>query len=370
MSETGQHRIRMHDWHAIGRFIIYLIGLLGVVYLAAWFYEKVCVAFFVAAFMAYLMNPLVDSLERRKINRPVAGLLILALILGLLVWIAVRLFPFLYDQLIDLVQQVPSLIDNLAKNFGKELREFLRDYGIRDNGAIDKALRGFNVVEQLLSRMQLAAQGALDAGAGLMGSLLSVVLVPVLAFYIVTEKAALTMTIRRITPRDLRPYGKKVIAIVDETLTNVIRGHIKVALTLAALYSIGFSAIGLSAGVAIGIAAGVCRVIPYLDIAVGLTLGVTYIFTQQLPTMMVLWLVGVIALVQLLDGILITPRLIGSKVGLHPMVVILTVIAAGSQFGFWGVLLAIPGAALFKALYKLILPVYRDSRWFTGERFS
>ena len=86
--------------------------------------------------------------------------------------------------------------------------------------------------------------------------------------------------------------------------------------------------------------------------------------------MMVLWLVGVIALVQLLDGILITPRLIGSKVGLHPMVVILTVIAAGSQFGFWGVLLAIPGAALFKALYKLILPVYRDSHWFTGERFS
>ena len=360
----------MHNWRAIARFVAYAAGLAAALYFGAWFYEKVFVSIFVATFIAYLMNPLVDALERRKVNRSVAGLFILLLVIGCLVWVAVRLFPFLYDQLIDLVQQVPSLIDNLAKNAAKDLREFLRDYGLRDNGAIDKALRGFNVVDQVLARVQLAVQGAVNAGAGLMGSLLSIFLVPILAFYIVTEKAALIMTVRRLTPRDLRPYGKKVVSIVDDTLTNVIRGHIKVALTLAALYSIGFSAIGLSAGVAIGIAAGICRVIPYLDIAVGLTLGVTYIFTQQLPTVTVLWLVGVIALVQMLDGVLITPRLIGSKVGLHPMVVILTVIAAGSQFGFWGVLLAIPGAALFKAFYKLVLPVYRDSRWFTGERLS
>jgi predicted PurR-regulated permease PerM len=368
MSETGQHRIRMHDWRAIGRFIVYLVGLSILLALASWFYQKVFVAVFVAAFMAYLMNPLVDALEKRKVHRSVAGLMILTLIFGLVLWIGVRLFPFLYDQLVDLVQQVPSLVDNVAKNVGKYLRQLLSEYGIRDNGAVDKALKGFNIVEQLLSRIQMAAQGALDASAGIMGSLLSVILVPVLAFYFVTEKTSLVLALRRITPRDLRPYGKKVILIIDETLTNVIRGHIKVALALAALYSIGFSSIGLSAGVAIGIAAGICRIIPYLDMVVGLTLGVTYIFTQQLPTITVLWLVGIITLVQFLDGILITPRLIGSKVGLHPMVVILTVIAAGAQFGFWGVLLAIPAAALFKALYKKILPVYRDSHWFTGER--
>ena len=147
---------------------------------------------------------------------------------------------------------------------------------------------------------------------------------------------------------------------------NVIRGHIKVALALACLYSIGFSAIGLSAGVAIGIAAGMCRVIPYLDVVVGLTLGVTYIFTQQIPVITVFWLVGVIGTVQIVDGAFITPKLIGAKVGLHPLIVILTVIASSAQFGFWGVLLAIPGAAVVKALYKLVLPVYRDSKWFSG----
>ena len=367
MSETAQHKLRIHDWNAIKRFVIFMLVLVAVVYGLSVFYANVMAPIFIAAFVAYLMNPLVNALESRKVPRSVGSLLILFLIFGVMVWAAIRLFPYLYDQLIGLVQQVPSLIDSLSKKIGMTLRETLKEYGIRDNGAVDQALKGFNIVEQGITRLQIAAQSVVNMSAGLMGSLLGLVLVPVLAFYFVAEKARIIQSIRRVTPRDLRPYGIRVAKIVDETLTNVIRGHVKVALTLACLYSIGFSVIGLSAGVAIGIAAGICRVIPYLDVLVGLTLGVTYIFTQQLPTITVFWLVGVIGTVQILDGVLITPRLIGSKVGLHPMVVILTVMASGAQFGFWGVLLAIPGAALVKALYKLVLPVYRDSTWFTGR---
>ncbi|MEI6397296.1 MAG: AI-2E family transporter [Pseudomonadota bacterium] len=367
MSDTAQHKLRIHDWNAIKRFVIFVAILVALVYGLAIFYASITVPVFIAAFLAYLMNPLVNALETRKVPRSVASLIILFLIFGLVSWAAVRLFPYLYEQLIGLVQQVPSLIDSFSKKIGLTLRETLKEYGIRDNGAVDHALKGFNLFEQGIARLQIAAQGVVNMSAGLMGSILGLVLVPILAFYFVAEKARLIQSIRRVTPRDLRPYGIRVANIVDETLTNVIRGHIKVALTLACLYSIGFSAIGLSAGVAIGIAAGICRVIPYLDVVVGLTLGVTYIFTQQISSITVFWLVGVIGTVQILDGVLITPRLIGSKVGLHPMVVILTVMASGAQFGFWGVLLAIPGAALIKALYKLVLPVYRDSSWFTGR---
>lgn len=339
---------------------------MAVVYAFAWFYAKVTVPVLLAGFLAYIVNPLVNAMEQRKINRKIASFLILIFIFGVLTWISVRLLPFLYDQLIGLVQQIPLLIENLSKNAGTFVRESLREYGIKDHGAIDRAFKGFNLVEQGLARIQIAAQSVFDVGAGVMGSLLSLVLLPILTFYFIAEKSRLIQGVRRITPRDLRPYGAKVANIIDETLVNVVRGHIKVAAALACLYSIGFSAIGLSAGVAIGIAAGICRVIPYLDVVVGLTLGVTYIFTQQLPVITVFWLVGVIGSVQIVDGAFITPRLIGAKVGLHPLVVILTVIAASSKFGFWGVLLAIPGAAIFKALYKLVLPVYRDSKWFTG----
>jgi predicted PurR-regulated permease PerM len=368
MSDTGLNQIRQHDWHAIKRFFIFIAALMAVLYGVSIYYHKVMIPISVALFMAYIMNPLVNVLEQKKINRGIATLIILIGLFGILTWAAIRLFPFLYEQLIGLVQQIPSLVDSFAKNAAHVLREKLSDYGLKDTGAVDRALKSFNLVDQALSRFQMAAQGVFDVGAGLMGSLLNIVLVPVLAFYFVAEKARLIQGLRRVTPRDLRPYAGRLATITDETLTNVIRGHIKVALTLACLYSIGFSAIGLSAGVAIGIAAGICRVIPYLDVLVGLTLGVTYIFTQAIPTTSIFWLVGVIGTVQILDGVIITPRLIGSKVGLHPMVVILTVIASSSQFGFWGVLLAIPGAALVKALYTVMLPVYRDSSWFIGER--
>lgn len=355
-----------HDWAAIKRFTVYLVLLMLVSIALSWFYSKVLAAVLISGFFAYLINPLVNILEHNKLNRRFASLFVLLVIFGVIVWVAIRLFPYLYDQLVGLIQQVPSLIENLSKNAGTWVRNILRDYGIKDHGAVDRALRSFNLVEQALSRVQMAAQQIVDVGAGVMGSLVSLILVPILTYYMVAEKARLLQSVRRVTPRDLRPYGIKLASILDETLVNVVRGHLKVALALSCLYSIGFSAIGLSAGVAIGIAAGVCRVIPYLDVVVGLTLGVTYIFTQQISVITVFWLVGVIGTVQILDGAFITPKLIGEKVGLHPMVVILTVIAASSQFGFWGVLLAIPGAAVAKALYKLVLPLYRDSRWFIG----
>jgi predicted PurR-regulated permease PerM len=366
MSETGLYKIRHHNWRSIQRFSIFLSAMLVLVVLFSFYYEKVFLSVMIALFLAYLMNPLVNLLEARRINRSFAALFILIGIFGLVVWIGVRLFPYLYDQLIGVVQQIPGLIEYFIKNAATILRDTLMSYGLKDTSVIDRAVKGVNLIDQALGRFQLAAQGVFGVGAGVMGSFLNLVLIPILTFYIVAEKATLIQGLRRITPRDLRPYASRLISTIDETLTHVIRGHIKVALTLSCLYSIGFSAIGLSAGVAIGITAGMCRIIPYLDVLVGLTLGVTYIFTQQISPITIFWLVGVIGTVQILDGMIITPRLIGGKVGLHPIIVILTVIASGAKFGFWGVLLAIPAAAIVKAIYKLLLPIYRDSKWFRG----
>jgi predicted PurR-regulated permease PerM len=368
MAEKQEIPGHRHDWQAIKRFAIFILLLVTTLYLASMFYQKVIVPIFISGFLAYLLNPLVNVLERRRVNRTIASLVMMGLILGGLGWILIKLFPFLYDQLMGLIQQIPSLLENISQNAGTFIRSKLDDYGINDRGAVSRALRGFNVVDKAVANIQGAAERVLGFGAGFMGSLVSLVLIPILTFYFLIEKARLVQALRSITPRDLRPYGIKLAAIIDVALVNVVRGHLKVALALSCLYSIGFSAIGLSAGVAIGIASGVCRVIPYLDVVVGMTLGVTYIFTQQLPLVQVFYLTGVIGTVQILDGALITPKLIGERVGLHPLVVILTVIAASSQFGFWGVILAIPGAAVIKALYKEILPIYRDSSWFTGVR--
>jgi predicted PurR-regulated permease PerM len=367
LTDTRQNVIRTHNWQSLKRFFIFLAGFGSLCFAGVIYYERIILSVFLAAFLAYLINPLVNALENRKVHRSFASLIVVTLFFGLVTWAVIRVLPYLYEQLMDLVQEIPALVDTLAKSIGKTLRDLLREYGVRDNGAIDRAMSKINLVEQGLARLQMASEGVFGVGAGVFHSVVNVVLTPILVYFLSSEKPSIVLMLRRITPRDVRPYCARALSLVDEAVSHVIRGHLKVATALACLYAVGFSAIGLQAGAAIGIAAGICRVIPYLDVVVGLTLGLTYIFTQRLANVTVLWLVGVITVVQILDGIIITPKLIGSKVGLHPMVVILTVIASSSQFGFWGVLLAIPGAAIIKSFYNAGLPIYRDTKWFMSE---
>ncbi len=373
MSDTRSNEIippgsipRDHNWIAIRRFAIFLAAAIVIVAVLSWFYAKVFVPIAVALFLAYLINPFVDDLEIRKINRSLASVLILFLFLAIVGLATFKLGPFLYDQLVGLVHLIPSLLDSLSKNGASTLREWAHNLGISNVSAIDRAMRGFNVAEQAVTRSQSAIEGIWITGTNIMGSIVSLVLIPFVAFYIVLEKPYVKQSLRRVIPRDVRPYMKHLLMALDTTMKAVIRGQLKVALTLAVLYSMGFYLVGLSAGIAIGIAAGICRLIPYLDAVVGTTLGVTYVFASGMPPSTIFAVVGVVGLVQVLDGALITPKLIGSRVGLHPAVVILTVIAAGNRAGFWGVLLAIPLAAAAKTLFKIALPVYRDSKWFRG----
>ena len=251
-TDTRQNPIRVHNWKSLGRFFIFLMIIVTVALVAGYFYDRVMMSVYLAAFLAYLMNPLVTMLEGRRIHRSIATLIILTLFFGLMAWAVIRVFPYLYEQLVDLIQQVPALVDNLAKNAAKLIRDLLREYGVRENSSIDRAIGKINLVEQGLARMQIASQGVFGVGAGVFNSALNMVLTPILAYYFVSEKPTITLALRRITPRDIRPYCVRALKIVDDALTSVIRGHLKVATSLACLYAIGFSAIGLSAGAAIG----------------------------------------------------------------------------------------------------------------------
>lgn len=356
-----------HDWKALKRFGLFTICMIAVVMLSVWIYAKVALPIIVSLFFAYLVSPWVDYLETRKMSRSVASAVILIFVMVSVAIIAIQVGPRIYDQLIDLIQKVPALVDSMMKSGLSTLREVIKDSGFKDSGALDRSLRGFNIMEQAVNRFQVAVDRVWSTGANIMSLLFSSLLVPFITFFAVSEKPRLLQFLRKLTPRDSRPYFKKLFDSLDETMKAVVRGHIKVALTLAALYSIGFTAIGLSAGVAIGIAAGVCRVIPYVDAIVGSILGITYVFSTGMPPAKIFAVLGVIGLVQVLDGAIITPKLIGSRVGLHPAVVILTVIAGSYHFGFLGVLLAIPVAAAVKTIFKLILPIYRDSKWFRNN---
>jgi len=154
MSETSLHNIRHHNWRSIQRFAVFVFFLCLLTTSFAFYYEKVLIPFVIAVFLAYLMNPLVNFLEARKVNRAVAALLILVGISGLIVWVSIRLFPYLYEQLIGLIQQVPGLVDYFVKNAAKILRETLMSYGLKDTSVIDRAIGSINLIDQALARFQ------------------------------------------------------------------------------------------------------------------------------------------------------------------------------------------------------------------------
>lgn len=369
MSDTRSNDItadlaHSHNWAAIRRFVFFLVVILTLLLALLWIYYKVMIPILVGTFLAYFVSPWVDALEKRKINRGIAAALIIVIFLGAVALAIFQIGPLFYDQLRDLVYKVPALIDTLVKSALITVKLWISDAGFGDSESIDRTFRSFNIVDQAIPRLQNAVDGIWSTGANLMGSLFSVVLTPFVTFYLVYEKPRIFHFARQLAPKDIRPYFANLLAALDLTFKAVVRGHIKVAAAVAVLYSVGFTVIGMSAGAAIGVAAGMCRVIPYLDAIVGILLGVTYVFTAGLPATKVFAVLGVVGMVQVVDGAFITPKLIGSRVGLHPAVVILTVIAAGYHLGFWGVLLAIPMAAVVKTIFKMILPVYRDSAWF------
>ena len=367
-SKIEKQKSLERDWKIIQRFMFFCLVVLALAVLVGWLYFKVLVPFLVACFFAYLVSPIVDQLEKRKISRFFGVTFVMLIGLFFVGLLSTYGGSIMIDQIIGLVKKAPELIEVLTKSFFEKSSKLLAEFRLSERLSFESSFKEFNLVDQLLGRFQKAFDGLLSTGANVVSSVVNIIMIPFLTFVFVAEKPRLFELGRRVIPRDLKPYWKTTMGALDETLQAVVRGHVKVAIVLSFLYSVGFSLIGMSAGIAVGITAGMCRVIPYLDAVVGLVLGVTYVFSEGLPPVKIFAVVSVIGIVQVLDGALITPKLIGGKVGLHPAFVILTIIAAAYHLGFWGVLLAIPAAACCKALFLLVLPVYRDTDWYKGIR--
>jgi predicted PurR-regulated permease PerM len=185
---------------------------------------------------------------------------------------------------------------------------------------------------------------------------------PLFTFFFVKDQKRIVSFLIELTPVDLRYPVAALLKRISRTLHSVINGQILVAAILAVFYVIGFSLAGVHAGFAIGLVAGLCRLIPYLDIVVGGALCLIVMLANWQGFGQLFFVIGVFGVVQTLDGMLITPRIIGERLGVHPLVVIITVIGFADFWGFWGVLLAIPTIAVLKVVFLVLRPYYENSR--------
>lgn len=343
------------------RFVVIAGACIG--FLCAAYYSLL-LAVLVSGLITYLLRPIVDFLEKRKVPRGAAVAAIELLFLGGCTWGLVHLLPIVYGQTLAVVKLAPKAFDIVVESWLPMTEKFVAEFGIISAENLHNYIKNISIWSRLESQLQNGINGLWRTGASLVGGAINLVLIPILTLFFLKDYQRIRQTLVSLTPPDLRNPVQTVLKGVDQTLRTVLKGQVIVATILGILYVIGLSLVGLPAALAIGVVAGVCRLIPYLDVIVGGALSAIVLLSDFQGWTMVLMVILVFAVVQGIDGALITPTVLGDRIGLHPLVVVATVLAFGDWFGFWGVIMAVPTAAVIKVLIEFAKPFYLESRFF------
>lgn len=307
--------------------------------------------FLVAAVLAYIGDPLVDRLEARRFSRTLAVTTVFLCLSLVVLILLLILVPMLERQIALLVNKLPQYLDwlqnkglpSLSAYFGVEVSRF--DLAELKDAVREQWLQSGGVVKGVL--------GAISrSGMTLLAWFANLVLIPVVAFYMLRDWDILIERIHELIPRRYEATVVRLARASDEVLGAFLRGQLTVMLALGTIYTIGLWIVGLELALLIGMLAGLVSFVPYLGFIVGiLAAGIAAVmqFHELLP---LVYVVAVFMVGQTIEGMLLTPLLVGEKIGLHPVAVIFAVLAGGQLFGFFGVLLALPVAAVAMVLLR------------------
>jgi predicted PurR-regulated permease PerM len=332
-----------------------VVLVLGLAYLL----KGVLIPLFLAFLLAYALDPFVDRLEALHVPRPLGAILVMLGIAGLFTVVIIYAVPMFVDEVRDASSALPDQIRNLQGRIEPWFQQTLRIKLPHTVGDIEK------VVGQQLQSSEAAetARRALFGTIGYVGVALSALIVPVFALYLLIDFDRIVSKVEQLIPRRFVGGIGDVARQIHKTLSGYVRGQLTANIVLAALYATGLRFVDIRLAVPIGVLTGMLAFVPYVGFAMGFILALAMAILDWQGPGTVLGVIAVMVGVQMIDGMVITPRIVGRSVGLAPLEVILTMMAAGSLFGFLGVLLAVPLGAVAKIL------VQRGVRWYLSTEF-
>ncbi len=334
-----------------------VIAAIGVV---LWLLSPVLMPFAIAAGFAYLGDPIADRLERWKMSRTLAVSVVFACMLLVVVGALLLLVPLLQQQIRNLIDNVPHYVAWARDTAMPWLQVHLH----LGNDTFDSQKLVDTLKQHIGSVSGVAAMvlGKVSrSGFGLVAGLANVVLIPVVTFYLLRDWDVMVEHVDRMLPRRQAPMIRRLARDSNQVLGAFVRGQMLVMLALGVVYGTGLTAIGLSVGPLIGMIAGLLSFVPYLGFIIGLVASLIAALVQYGDWLHIGLVLGVFAIGQLLEGYVLVPRLVGDKIGLHPVAVIFAVLAGGHLFGFLGVLLALPAAAVIMVVLRHVYERYKVS---------
>ncbi|MCW2270205.1 pheromone autoinducer 2 transporter [compost metagenome] len=323
--------------------------------------------FLVGILLAYLADPLVDRLERAGLSRTWGVVVVFALFTLLLTLLLLVLVPMLAKQLVRLYELAPQMLDWLQH----EALPFVQArLGLADGfwkfDKIKAAISGHmgqtsDIVGMILSH-------ATASGLALLAWLANLVLIPVVSFYLLRDWDLMMAKIRGLLPRQREAQAVALAGECHEVLGAFVRGQLLVMVALGVIYASGLMLVGLELGLLIGVLAGLAAIVPYMGFIVGIGAAmIAGLFQFGGDPYPLLGIAAVFMVGQALEGMVLTPLLVGDRIGLHPVAVIFAILAGGELFGFTGVLLALPVAAVIMVLLRHMHDLYKESDIYGGE---
>ena len=345
--------------------LFWLIALLAVV-LALLALKDVLLPFLIGIVIAYALNPLADRMSRLGVNRTVASALIVAALVVVIVLMLVFLVPLLANQLQQMGLSLPGELERLRDVIEGWARNRLGDRFPDFKAALDRAVADFS--GNWSGVAGTIAKSVWSQGLALVNFLSLLLITPLVVFYLLVDWHPMLERIETWLPRDHKATLTRLAGEINDAISAFIRGQGLVCLALGCIYAVGLTIVGLKYGLLIGLATGLLSFVPFVGWALGLLTAATLAVLQFWPdTVPLLKVLGVFALGQVIDAAFLSPKIVGSKIGLHPVWLIAALFVFSYLFGFAGVLVAVPVAAAIAVLVRFALEVYLGSTIYKGR---
>ncbi|MGV8854806.1 MAG: AI-2E family transporter [Devosia sp.] len=345
--------------------VLIWIAFLVVLVLLLWLFRGILLPFVVGAALAYLLNPLVNRLQLWHFSRGWATAVVLLSVITIIVGVFFMFVPLVGQQIIGLVQRLPGYVQDLQKlvtEWSPSINEWLGP----------QRAAQFQASINDLARQVLGFIATLPAelvnigytGAAVIGV---TVLTPVVAFYLLLDWEGMVRGLQGLLPRDHKPEINGILSDIDKSMAGVIRGQGGVLLIDAVYYATALSLLGLNFGLAVGLISGLLSFVPFMGFALGFALSIGIALVQFWPNY---WMVVAVAAIymgwQFIEGNILYPKLVGSSININPVWLMFALLAFGALFGFVGLLLAVPLAAIVGVLVRFGVAKYKASVLYNG----
>lgn len=356
-------------WH-----IAFWVGASALFVLILWLCWEILPPFIIALAIGYLLDPVACRLQSLGLSRLMATLVILAffsIVLGLLFFFV---FPILGHQFYGFIKELPNLLTKLQNLLGKAsdwigqdyLAPFLQKLGVETTLA-PNSLPNMNFVGEATRTAGSFLNSIVSRGIAVISVVSLLIITPVVAFYMLLDWNKMIATVDGLIPLRHRDVAHALAREIDKAMSGFLRGQSLVCLFLACWYGLGLSLIGLNFGLLIGLSAGVLSFVPYVGSLTALIIASIVAIVQGWPHWELFMLaVGIVLAGQFLEGNILSPKLVGDKVGVHPVWLIFVLLAFGSILGFIGLVIAVPVAAAAAVILRYAVSRYRGSEFYLG----